>query len=182
MQKPSSYCDYVAQLPKYHVDRVYHDTQYGFKVECDNELFGRLILEINQAGLSWTTILNKQEKFREAFDNFNIKKIASYKQKKVDQLLDNKGIVRNKLKINAVIYNAKKVQTLQKEFGSFGKWLDVHHPQGLNEWMKLFKQTFKFTGGEITREFLTSSAYLDGAHVPSCPIYKKIFNQRIFKY
>ena len=182
MQKPSSYCAYVAQLPKDHVDRIYHDTQYGFPVECDNELFGRLILEINQAGLSWTTILNKQENFRVAFDNFDIKKIACYKKEKVDQLLNNKGIVRNKLKISAVVYNAKQVQTLQKEFGSFKKWLDTHHHQGLNEWIKLFKQTFKFTGGEITREFLTSTAYLDGAHVPSCPVYKKIFNQRIFKY
>ena len=87
MQKASSYCAYVAQLPKDHVDRIYHDTQYGFPVECDNELFGRLILEINQAGLSWTTILNKQENFRVAFDNFDIKKIASYNQEKVDQLL-----------------------------------------------------------------------------------------------
>ena len=99
------------------------------------------------------------------------------KHGKVDQLLNNKGIVRNKLKINAVIYNAKHVQKIQKEFGSFKKWLDVHYPQGLNEWIKLFKQTFKFTGGEITREFLTSSAYLDGAHVPSCPFYK-LLNQQ----
>ena len=174
MEKPSTYCDYVSGLAKNNINRIYHDTQYGFPVTCDNELFGRLILEINQAGLSWTTILNKQENFRKAFSNFNITKIASFKEKQIAELLNNKGIIRNKLKINAVIYNANQVIALQKEHGSFKKWLDKNHPNSLPYWVKLFKQTFKFTGGEITREFLTSTGYLKGAHIPSCPIYQKL--------
>ena len=75
MEKPSSYCEYVEGLTKDNVNRAYHDTQYGFKIDSDNELFGRLILEINQAGLSWTTILNKQKNLRIAFSNYEIKKI-----------------------------------------------------------------------------------------------------------
>ena len=114
MEKPSSYCEYVKTLPDDNIHRVYHDTQYGFKIDSDNELFGRLILEINQAGLSWTTILNKQDNFRTAFSNFDIKKIADYDKPDISRLLANSGIVRNKLKINAVIFNARKIVELQK--------------------------------------------------------------------
>jgi len=114
LEKPSSYCEYVKTLPDDNIHRVYHDTQYGFKIDSDNELFGRLILEINQAGLSWTTILNKQDDFRTAFSNFDIKKIADYDKSDISRLLANSGIVRNKLKINAVIFNARKIVELQK--------------------------------------------------------------------
>ena len=98
MEKPSSYCEYVKNLPEDNIHRIYHDTQYGFKIDSDNELFGRFILEINQAGLSWVTILNKQDNFRTAFSNFNIKKIADYGKSDISRLLSNSGIVRNKLK------------------------------------------------------------------------------------
>ena len=174
---PSSYCDYVKSLGEGENDklhRVYHDTQYGFPIECDNELFGRLILEINQAGLSWTTILKKQEAFREAYSQFDIKKIAAYKAKDIKRLLDNAGIIRNKLKVNAAIHNAQQILELRKEFGSFKSWLDHHHPKTRDEWVKLFKKTFKFTGGEITNEFLVSTGYLKGAHSENCPIFEKI--------
>lgn len=174
MEKPSSYCEYVKNLPKDNIHRVYHDTQYGFKIDSDNELFGRLILEINQAGLSWTTILNKQDNFRTAFSNFDIKKIADYDKPDISRLLANSGIVRNKLKINAVIFNARKIVELQKKYGSFKSWLKIKNDSNLNltNWVALFKENFKFTGNEITKEFLTSTGYIKGAHIETCPILK----------
>ena len=172
MEKPPSYCEYVQNLHEDNVHRKYHDTQYGFPIDSDNELFGRLILEINQAGLSWTTILNKQENFRKAYDGFDIKTIANYGEKDIKRLLGDAGIIRNKLKINAAIHNANQIVELQKKYGSFKKWLDANHPMELADWVKLFKKTFKFTGGEITNEFLTSTGYLEGAHIKTCPIYK----------
>ena len=174
MEKPSSYCEYVKNLPEDNIHRVYHDTQYGFKIDSDNELFGRLILEINQAGLSWTTILNKQDNFRTAFSNFDIKKIADYDKPDISRLLANSGIVRNKLKINAVIFNARKIVELQKKYGSFKSWLKIKNDSNLNltNWVALFKENFKFTGNEITKEFLTSTGYIKGAHIETCPILK----------
>ena len=175
MEKPSSYCKYVKNLPEDNIHRVYHDTQYGFKIDSDNELFGRLILEINQAGLSWTTILNKQDNFRAAFSNFDIKKIADYDKSDISRLLANSGIVRNKLKINAVIFNARKIVELQKKYGSFKSWLKIKNDSNLNltNWVALFKENFKFTGNEITKEFLTSTGYIKGAHIETCPILDK---------
>jgi len=173
-EKPNTYCDFVKNLDANNVHRVYHDTQYGFPIASDNELFARLILEINQAGLSWTTILNKQESFRKAYAQFDIKKVAEFGDKEIQRLLQDPGIIRNKLKINAAIHNAGKILELQKEFGSFKNWLDQNHPKPLEDWVKLFKKTFKFTGGEITKEFLMSSGYLKGAHDSSCAIYQLI--------
>ena len=169
-----SYCDYTKNLDESNVHRIYHDTQYGFPIHDDNELFGRLILEINQAGLSWNTILNKQENFRKAYSNFDIKTVAHYNEAERARLLSDAGIIRNKLKVNAAIHNAKVILGLQEEFGSFENWLDHHHPKTKDEWVKLFKKVFKFTGGEITNEFLMSTGYLKGAHDENCPIYAKI--------
>ncbi len=178
MEKPKSYCEAIGYLDKSNVHRIYHDTAYGFPIEDDNELFERLILEINQAGLSWTTILNKQQNFRKAFQDFNIQKIASYKDVDRQRLLNDAGIIRNRLKIDAAIHNAKVVLRLQDEYGSFKNWLDHHHPKTLLEWTKLFKQTFKFTGGEIVNEFLLSTGYLPSAHIESCSIYKKVIESK----
>jgi DNA-3-methyladenine glycosylase I len=171
-----SYCSFSNSLAKgeKEIHKIYHDSHYGFPIETDDELFCRLILEINQAGLSWTTILNKQENFRKAYHNFNIKKVAGYKEKDIERLLNDAGIIRNKLKVNAAIENAKTILALQKQFGSFKNWLNHHHPKTKEEWMKLFKQTFKFTGGEIVNEFLMSTGYLAGAHDEDCPVYKKV--------
>lgn len=152
----------------------YHDNHYGFPIHDDDELFGRLIMEINQAGLSWETILKKEKGFRKAYNNFKIKKIAAYTEKDRKRLLEDAGIIRNRLKVNAAIENAKTIMALQKEYGSFEKWLEHHHPKTKEEWVKLFKETFKFTGGEIVNEFLMSIGYLQGAHVSGCKIYKKI--------
>ena len=174
MEKPTTYCDYVRTLPKDDVNTIYHDTEYGFPLTNDNELFGRLILEINQAGLSWTTILNKKENFRKSFDNFYIKKISKYQEKDIIRLLEDSSIIRNKLKIYAVIFNAEKVISIQEEYGSFYNWLMNHQTYNLSQWVKLFKKTFKFTGGEITKEFLFSIGILSGAHVAHCPVFLSI--------
>lgn len=178
MEKPSSYCEYVDSLDENNVHKIYHDTQYGFSINSDNELFCRLILEINQAGLSWTTILNKQENFRKAFSNFDIKKVANFGDNDINRLLNDSGIIRNKLKINAAIYNASKIIELQKEHGSFKNWLHQNHPLQLNQWVKLFKKTFKFTGGEITKEFLISTGYLPGAHISKCKTFDSVLKSK----
>ena len=174
METPNSYCKVAADAENDNVHRIYHDTEYGFPIHDDNELFGRLLLEINQAGLSWTTILNKKENFRKAYANFNIDAVASFTENNRKRLLDDAGIIRNKLKVNAAIHNAQQIQILQAKFGSFKNWLDHHHPKTKTEWVKLFKKTFKFTGGEITNEFLMSAGYLKGAHDSNCPVYEKI--------
>src|SRR6188768_1356675 len=114
-----SYCTFINSLKQdeQNVHREYHDKYYGFPIEDDNELFCRLILEINQAGLSWTTILKKQEGFRKAYHNFKIARIAKYSEKDRERLLSDAGIIRNRLKVNAAIENAKAVLQIQKEYG-----------------------------------------------------------------
>jgi DNA-3-methyladenine glycosylase I len=169
-----SYCAYCANLDLNNVHKVYHDKHYGYPIFNDNELFGRLILEINQAGLSWDTILKKQENFRLAYDDFNIEKIAVYDDLKVLELLQNSGIIRNRLKIGAAVYNAQQLIQIKQEYGSFKQWLDQHHPKSKDEWTKLFKKTFKFVGGEIVSEFLMSTGYLKGAHSENCTVFAKI--------
>ena len=171
-----SYCSAIENMSedKKVLHKNYHDNHYGFPIHDDNELFGRLILEINQAGLSWETILKKEAAFRKAYHNFNIKKVAAYTEAERKRLLNDAGIIRNRLKINAAIENAKAIVKIQKEYGSFEKWLAHHHPKSKEEWVKLFKTTFKFTGGEIVNEFLMSTGYLSGAHSSDCKIYKKI--------
>ena len=179
MDKPvKTYCEYVITLDDTNVHKQYHDNEYGFPLESDNELFARLVLEINQAGLSWQTILNKKDNFFKAFDNFNIDKVARYTDKKREKLLLDAGIIRNRLKVDAAISNAKAIKQIQKEHGSFKAWLDKHHPKSKEEWVKLFKVTFRFTGGEIVNEFLMSTGYLPGAHVESCPVFKKVAKQK----
>lgn len=175
-----AYCNYIPSMaePSRSLHQNYHDNHYGFAIHDDDELFGRLIMEINQAGLSWETILKKEQTFRKAYDNFSIAKIAAYAEDDRERLLQDPGIIRNKLKVNAAIENAKTILLLQKEFGSFEKWLLFHHPKSKAEWVKLFKKTFKFTGGEIVGEFLMSIGYLPGAHSESCAIYQKILQEK----
>ena len=169
-----SYCKYVNQADAHPLHKKYHDESYGFPISNDNELFGRLLLEINQAGLNWLTILKKEANFRRAYSNFEIEKVANYQEEDRERLLQDAGIIRNKLKVNAAIHNANVILELQKEFGSYKAWLDHHHPLELKDWVKLFKKHFKFTGGEICNEFLMSTGYLKGAHENDCPVYQKI--------
>ncbi len=170
-----SYCKVA---PGHPLHGPYHDREYGFPTRDERALFERLVLEINQAGLSWLTILKKRESFRVAFDDFEVDKVARYGERQRTRLLANETIIRNRLKIDAAIENARRVVELRREHGSFADWLDGHHPLDKPEWVKLFKQTFLFTGGEITGEFLLSTGYLPGAHEESCPVFRKIVRMR----
>jgi len=167
----SAYCVFAPTDP---LHASYHDEEYGFPITDDNRLFERLIFEINQAGLSWSTILKKQDTFRAAYSNFDIDTVAAYGDEDIARLLADPGIIRNRLKVNAAIENAKRIQALRNEYGSFAAWIDAHHPLDKAGWVKLFKKTFLFTGGEIVGEFLMSCGYLPGAHAEDCPVYARI--------
>ena len=173
-----TYCEYLNTITgdQLSLHKEYHDNHYGFPIENDNELFERLMFEINQAGLNWILILKKQHNFRKAFDNYKVEKVANYGEKDFTRLMNDSGIIRNRLKINAAIENAKIILKIREENGSFRKWLDFHSGEtdSLENWTKLFRKTFKFTGGEIVNEFLMSTGYLPGAHSIECPVYERI--------
>lgn len=171
----SSYCD-VAPGDPWH--GPYHDAEYGFPLTGDAELFERLVLEINQAGLSWLTILRKREHFRRAYNGFDVDRVARYGARDVRRLLSDAGIIRNRLKVEAAIANAKTILELRESHGGFHGWLAEHHPRPKTEWVKLFKRTFRFTGGEIVNEFLLSTGWLPGAHRESCPVYPRVLKAR----
>jgi len=166
--------DYCEMAKGHPVHASYHDTEYGFPSRDEAVLFERLALEIMQAGLSWETTLKKRAALRAAFDGFDVDQVAAYGDPEIARLLVDAAIIRNRRKIEAIIHNAKIIQSLRQEAGSFAAWLDSHHPSPKDSWVKLFKKTFVFTGGEIVGEFLMSLGYLEGAHKPACPIYKKV--------
>jgi DNA-3-methyladenine glycosylase I len=170
-----SYCD-IAPGDPWH--GPYHDREYGFPIRRDSALFELLALEINQAGLSWLTILKKRESFRRAFERFDLERVASYGAREKRRLLSDPGIIRNRLKVEAVIENARRLLSLRESHGSFARWLDANHPRSREEWRKLFKSTFVFTGGEIVGEFLISTGYLPGAHRRSCPVFQRVARRR----
>lgn len=166
-----TYCDAAKGHP-FH--GPYHDNEYGFPLRGEADLFERLVLEINQAGLSWLTILKKREAFRHAYDGFDIDLVAAYGDSDRARLLADAGIVRNRLKVNAAIENARTLLGIRGTHGSFAGWIDAHHPRSKDEWVRLFRRTFRFTGGEIVNEFLVSTGWLPGAHAPDCPVHPRI--------
>jgi len=170
-----SYCEIARGHP---VHGPFHDREHGFPIRNDNDLFERLILEINQAGLSWLAVLKKRDNFRAAFDNFAIDKIADYGARKKSKLMGDAGIIRNRLKIDAAIENARRIAALRDQHGSFAAWLDLNHPMPKEEWIKLFRKTLVFTGGEITNEFLIGVGYLPGAHDEACPIFARVAREK----
>ena len=170
-----TYCD-IAPGHEWH--GPYHDLEYGFPLAGDAELFERLVLEINQAGLSWLTILKKRDAFRRAYDGFDPEIVAAYGARDRRRLLADAGIIRNRLKVDAAIANAATILELRASHGSFAGWLETYHPLPKAEWVKLFKRTFRFTGGEIVGEFLLSTGYLPGAHAESCPVYALVAARR----
>lgn len=170
-----SYCDAAPGHPDH---GPYHESEYGFPIGDDRALFERLILEINQAGLSWLTILRKRAAFRKALARFDPAKVARFGAREKKRLLADAGIVRNRLKIDAAIENARRINAIRKTHGSFAAWLDAHHPLSKEEWVRLFRETFRFTGGEIVGEFLMSTGYLPGAHRPDCPVAKRLARHR----
>ena len=167
----ASYCDYA---PGHPVHAHYHDHEYGFPQHQESVLFERLVMEINQAGLSWETILRKRAGLRAAYSNFAVDAVAAFDEADVSRLLADASIIRNRLKIRAAIHNAQVIMALRRSHGGLLTWLQSHHPQSKAEWVKLFKSTFHFTGGEITGEFLMSLGYLPGAHTTECPVYTRI--------
>ena len=165
---------YCRLAPGHPVHGIYHDTEYGFPAGDEHVLFERLILEINQAGLSWLTILRKRPAFRAAFADFDVDRVAAFGQADTERLMTDPGIIRNRLKIEAAIENARRIQVLRQSRGSFAGWLDAHHPRSAEDWTRLFRRTFRFTGGQIVNEFLMSVGYLPGAHDPDCPAFARI--------
>lgn len=165
---------YCTAAPNHPWHGPYHDTEYGFPVTDDARLFERLVLEINQAGLSWLTVLKKRAAFHAAFEGFEPARVAGYGPEEEARLLGDSGIIRNRLKVKAAIANARTVLELADRHGSFAGWLDCHHPMEKAAWVRLFRQTFKFTGGEIVGEFLMSTGYLPGAHATWCPTYRTV--------
>jgi DNA-3-methyladenine glycosylase I len=170
----------------------YHDEEWGVPVHDDRLLFEFLILEGAQAGLSWITILRKREAYREAFDNFDPEKVARYDDTKIGELLNNPGIVRNRLKIHSAINNAKRFIDVQKEFGSFDAyiWQFVNHKPIVNTWktMKdlpartkesdamskdLIKRGFKFVGSTICYAHMQATGMVND-HVVDCWKYKEL--------
>jgi DNA-3-methyladenine glycosylase I len=168
---------YCRLAPGHPVHGFYHDTEYGFPSNDESVLFERLVLEINQAGLSWLTILKKRPAFRTAFADFAVDRVAAFGPADIDRLLADAGIIRNRLKIEATTENARRIQALRQSHGSFTGWLEAHHPRSQEEWTRLFRKTFRFTGGQIVTEFLLSLGYLPGAHEPDCPIFARILER-----
>jgi DNA-3-methyladenine glycosylase I len=165
------YCDFAAGDE---IHGPYHDREYGFPIDDERGLLERLLLEINQAGLSWELILKKREGFRRAYHGFDVDRVAAYGEKDRARLLADGGIIRNRLKVNAAITNAQVIRAMRESHGGFGGWLRTHHPLRKAEWVKLFRKTFRFTGGEITGEFLMSIGYLPSPHREDCPVHAEI--------
>ena len=169
-----SYCK-VSQGHPFH--EPYHDREYGFPIRGDAELLERLALEINQAGLSWLTMLQKRDGFRKAYAGFEPERVARFGERDYARLLKDPGVIRNRLKIRAVAENARRLLAIRESHGSFAKWLDAHHPLSQKEWERLFRETFVFTGGKIVQAFLMSTGYLKGAHDRSCPTYARVLKK-----
>ncbi len=183
-------CGWVRDKEKIYID--YHDNEWGIPLHDDRMLFEFLILDGMQAGLSWITILKKRENFRRAFDNFDAEKIVKYDRKKVNELLSDKGIIRNKLKINSVIENAKAYLRLKDELGSFDKylWNFVGGKPIINTWKTIKevpaeteesrkmskdmkKRGFKFVGPTICYAFMQAAGMVND-HTTDCFRYKEI--------
>jgi DNA-3-methyladenine glycosylase I len=166
----SAYCAVAASDP---LHRPYHDRDYGFPQRDETRLFEQLILEMNQAGLSWALMLKKRGNFRAAYAGFDVDAVAAFTEADVERLAQDAGIIRNRLKIRAAIHNARRIQAMRAE-GGFAAWLDSHHPNPLSAWTKILSRRLKFMGGELSHEFLMCLGYLPGAHHPGCPVYAEI--------
>ncbi|MEE8273191.1 MAG: DNA-3-methyladenine glycosylase I [Alphaproteobacteria bacterium] len=165
---------YCLSAPGHPWHGPYHDGEYGFPLADEAALFERLVLEINQAGLSWLTVLKKRDAFRAAYAGFAVAAVAAFGDADRGRLLADAGIIRNRLKVDAAIANARRLVEMRGSHGGFAAWLDAHHPRPKDEWVRLFRATFRFTGPEIVNEFLMSTGYLPGAHDETCPVFARI--------
>ena len=164
------YCDAAPGHPWH---GPYHENEYGFPTKDEAVLFERLAMEIMQAGLSWETVLKKRQGLYDAFEGFDVDTVAAYGEAERARLLADAAIIRNRLKIDAIIENARRIQAIRAEHGSFAAWIAAHHPRDKDAWVRLFRATFKFMGGEIVGEFLMSIGYLPGAHRDDCPVHAR---------
>ena len=172
----------------------YHDEEWGVPVHDDRKLFEFLVLDAFQAGLSWEIVLRKRENFRLAFDDYDVRKIAKYNQAKFDCLIQDQGIIRNRMKIEATINNAKRFMEVQKEFGSFDKyiWQFTNGITICNQWKELYeipaktdesilmskdlkKRGFKFVGPTICYAFMQAAGMVND-HLVSCFRYKELIS------
>lgn len=188
IQKQVTRCSWCGTDPLY---TKYHDQEWGIPQHDDQKLFEMLILEGAQAGLSWITVLKKRENYKMAFNNFDAVKISKYSEKKIAELLENPGIIRNRLKINSTIGNAKAFLRVQKEFGTFDKyiWQFVNHKPIVNNFKSLSelpakteisdtmskdlkKRDFKFVGSTICYAFMQATGMVND-HTNDCFRYKK---------
>ena len=170
----------------------YHDTEWGVPVHDDRKHFEMIVLDGAQAGLSWQTVLRKRESYREAFDNFDPKKVARYNEKKIRELLNNPGIIRNRLKVNSAVVNAKAFLEVTDEFGSFDKyiWQFVGHRTIHNEWKSLKelpaktsvsdamskdlkKRGFNFVGSTICYAYMQAAGMVND-HTTECFRHKEL--------
>lgn len=180
---------------KHQILAEYHDSEWGVPLYDEDRIFEMFSLDVFQAGLSWMTILNKREAFRKAFDNFHIDTVARYDSNKIEELLQNEGIVRNKLKIPAVIHNAKLAIEIRKEFGSFSKyiWSFSNHKPKINHWKVLtdipvtdeisdtmskdmIRRGFKFCGSTICYAFMQSIGMIND-HLVNCFRHQQVSMQ-----
>jgi DNA-3-methyladenine glycosylase I len=178
------------------LEQSYHDNEWGREIHDDRTLFEFLVLEGAQVGLSWSIILRKREGYRKAFDNFDARKISNYSENAVSRLLTNSEIIRNRLKINAAITNARAFLQVQREFGSFDNyiWQFVHGRPIQNSWRKmtdipsstpesaamskdLMKRGFKFVGATICYAFMQAVGMVND-HVIGCFRYKELRNKK----
>jgi DNA-3-methyladenine glycosylase I len=161
-----TYCD---AAPGHPFHGPYHDEEYGFPIRDDDRLFERLVLEINQAGLSWLTILKKRDAFRDAFADFEIAdEVARFDARNAARASSKTRHHPQPREDRRRDREREAHPRHAKSHGSFAAWLDAHHPREKAEWVKLFKKTFVFTGGEITGEFLMNRLP-PRAHVKTCP-------------
>lgn len=167
----SKYCDLAIGHP---LHGPYHDTEYGFPLADERALFELQSLELFQAGLSWELVLKKRPTTVAAFGGFDVDRVAAYGDGDVARLLADPGIIRNRLKVKAVIENARRIIALRDSHGGLAHWIAGHHPMAREEWTKLFRKTFKFMGSEIVNEFLMCIGYLPGAHRHDCPVFERI--------
>ncbi len=167
----SSYCD---SAPGHPLHGPYHDREYGVPARDDAVLMERLTLEVMQAGLSWELVLRRREGMFAAFEGHVPARVAAYGEADVERLLADARIIRNRRKVEAIVHNAGVVVELSERHGGLAGWLDEMHPRPHADWVRLFRRTFRFTGPEVTGEFLMSLGYLPGAHRPDCPAHARI--------
>lgn len=167
----SWYCDIA---PGHPFHGPYHDREYGFPLDGDAALFERMALEIFQAGLSWLIVLKKRPAIVTAFEGFDPDRVAAFGPEEVARLLADPGIIRNRLKIAAVIDNAGRIVRIRESHGSLAGWLAAQEARTLPDWVKVMKKQFRFMGPEVVNEFLMSIDYLPGAHRADCPAQASI--------